>query len=290
MSDYVLFTDSTSDITEAMANEMELQVIPFHFVMNGKNYAFTLDQKDMKISTFYERLRNGETSTTAQINAEEFKDWFRPVLQAGKDILYVAFSSGLSGTCHNATIAAKELMEEFPERRLEIFDSLCASMGEGLLAYLVAKKRKAGASLGEAMAFLQETRLHLSHWFTVADLNHLKRSGRLSAGAALVGTMLGIKPVLHVDNEGHLTAVSKVRGRKASLDGLVKQMAETRLPGEDQTVFISHADSLDDAKYVAEEIRTRFGISQIYINFIGPVVGAHAGPGTVALFFLGEHR
>ncbi|MCI9116537.1 MAG: DegV family protein [Acutalibacter sp.] len=175
-------------------------------------------------------------------------------------------------------------------RRVEVFDSLAASMGEGLLVYLAAQQQKAGLTLDQLLEWLKENVLHLCHWFTVDDLNHLKRGGRVSAATALVGTMLGIKPVLHVDDEGHLIPVSKVRGRKQSLDELVRKMAETALDPAGQTVFISHGDCLADAQYVEKRVRETLGVKKFYINFIGPVIGAHSGPGTVALFFLGQHR
>lgn len=212
------------------------------------------------------------------------------MLAEGEDVLYIAFSSGLSGTCQSAFIAKQQLEEQFPGRRVEVFDSLAASMGEGLLVYLAAQQQKAGLTLDQLLAWLKENVLHLCHWFTVDDLNHLKRGGRVSAATALVGTMLGIKPVLHVDDEGHLIPVSKVRGRKQSLDELVRKMAETVLDPAGQTVFISHGDCLADAQYVEKRIRETLGVKKFYINFIGPVIGAHSGPGTVALFFLGQHR
>lgn len=239
---------------------------------------------------FYNKLRAGVMSTTTQVNSEEFIQVFTPVLEAGDDILYIAFSSGLSGTCQSAHLAKKELEQKFPGRRIEVFDSLCASMGEGLLVYHAATRKNNGASLDEVLAWLKENVLHLCHWFTVDDLNHLKRGGRVSTATALVGTMLGIKPVLHVDDEGHLIPVSKVRGRKQSLDALVKKMEETAIDPQDQVIFISHGDCLEDAKYVARQVREKLGVKDVKINFIGPVIGAHSGPGTVALFFLGSSR
>ena len=205
-------------------------------------------------------------------------------------MLYIAFSSGLSGTYQSAVLAREELKQRFPDRRLEVFDSLCASMGEGLLVYHAAKLRQAGKSLDEVLAWLKENVLNLCHWFTVDDLNHLKRGGRVSTATALVGTMLGIKPVLHVDDEGHLIPVSKVRGRKQSLDALVRRMEDTVLDPADQMVFISHGDCLEDAQYVERQIREKLGVQQVKLGFIGPVIGAHSGPGTVALFFLGKER
>lgn len=290
MGKYVIFTDSCCDISEQMSQDINVRVIPLKFIMDNVTYAFTLDEKEMKTKDFYRLLREGKQSTTAQINTEEFIAAFEPVLEEGLDVLYIAFSSGLSGTCQSAGIAARELNEKYPDRKVVIQDSLAASMGHGLLVYLTAKKRDEGLGLEELVAYLSDITPKLAHWFTVDDLNHLKRGGRVSAGAALVGTMLSIKPVLHVDDEGHLIPVSKVRGRKSSLDALVSKMEETAVDPADQTVFISHGDCIEDAKYVENEIRRRLGTKNFYINFIGPVIGAHSGPGTVALFFLASHK
>ena len=229
-------------------------------------------------------------STTTQVNSEEFLHVFTPLLEGGEDVLYIAFSSGLSGTCQSAVLARNELKKRFPNRRLEVFDSRCASMGEGLLVWHAAKLRQQGKSLEEVLAWLKENVLRLCHWFTVDDLNHLKRGGRVSTATALVGTMLGIKPVLHVDDEGHLIPVSKVRGRRQSLDSLVKHMQETAMDPAGQMVFISHGDCLEDARYVEEQVRQRLGVQEVRVGYIGPVIGAHSGPGTVALFFLGKER
>ncbi len=290
MAEYQIVTDSTTDISPNMIAELGLHVIPLCYIMEGKTLHNIPGGGEMDEHTFYEKLRGGETSTTAQINTEEFIQQFTPFLEAGKDVLYLAFSSGLSGTCQSAMIAAKDLKDKFPQRRIEVFDTLCASMGEGLLVYHAAMQKKEGKSIDEVLTWLQENVLKLCHWFTVDDLNHLKRGGRVSAATALVGTMLGIKPVLHVDDEGHLIAMSKVRGRKASLDALVRKMEETVISPETQTVFISHGDCLEDAEYVESQVREKLGVSDIHINYIGPVIGAHSGPGTVALFFLGTKR
>lgn len=290
MSTYKIITDTTVDITPSMANELDLAVVPFTFIMNGVNYESSLDYKSMKVTEFYDRLRKGEMSTTAQINSEVFIEFFKPVLEKGQDLLYICFSSGLSGTYQSAQIARSELAEQYPDRKIYVFDSLSASMGQGLLVYLAAKMKEKGSSIDEVYEWLKRDTLKLCHWFTVEDLNHLKRGGRVSAGTALVGTMLGIKPVLHVDNEGHLVNVSKVRGRKQSLDALVNKMEETAINPAEQTVFISHGDSLEDAKYVEKQIRDRLGVTKFHINHIGPVIGAHAGPGTIALFFVGTER
>jgi len=290
MAEYQIVTDSTTDITAEMIKELDLQVIPLCYTMDGKTYHNVPGGGEMTDHEFYEKLRSGKMSTTAQINSEEFTANFTPLLEQGKDILYLAFSSGLSGTCQSALLAKKELEGKFPGRRVEVFDTLCASMGEGLLVYHAAMLKKSGKSMDEVLDWLKENVLRLCHWFTVDDLYHLKRGGRVSAATALVGTALGIKPVLHVDDEGHLINVAKARGRKKSLDALVDHMAETAIEPQDQTVFISHGDCLEDAQYVERQVRDRLGVKDIRVNFIGPVIGAHSGPGTVALFFLGKKR
>lgn len=287
---YKIVTDSTIDLTQKMIEELELTVISLRFTIDGKSYKDKSDMSEMSTETFYAKLREGKMSTTSQINADEFTRTFEPILEAGEDVLYIAFSSGLSGTCQSAYIARDELKEKYPERKIYVFDSLCASMGEGLLVYQAALLKRAGTDIDSLYKWLGENVLKLCHWFTVDDLNHLKRGGRVSTTAALVGTMLGIKPVLHVDDEGHLIPVSKVRGRRQSLDALVQKMAETAIHPDEQTIFISHGDCLKDAEYVAEQVRSKFGVKNIQINFIGPVIGAHSGPGTVALFFFGTQR
>lgn len=290
MDTYVLMTDSTCDLTAEMAKELDVEVIPFNFIMDGNTYAGELDYREMPIEEFYSKLRNGSMSTTSQINSEEFTSRFEPYLKEGKDVLYIAFSSGLSGTCQSAMIAKRDLEEKYPGRKIEIFDSLCASMGQGLFVYHAAKKRQAGSGISELMGWMKDNVMGLAHWFTVDDLNFLKRGGRVSTATAVLGTMLGIKPVLHVDDEGHLVPVSKVRGRKQSLDALVKKMEETVVDPKDQVVFVSHGDSLEDAQYVAKEVKRKFKPKEIHINYIGPIVGGHSGPGTIALFFLATGR
>lgn len=290
MREYALITDSTCDLPQKIVDELDIYVVNLSFIMDGKSYAGTLDSREMPITDYYAKLRAGGSSSTAQINSEEFIREFEPILQGGRDILYIAFSSGLSGTCQSAMIARKELEEKYPQRRVVVFDSRCASMGQGLLVYQAGKQRQGGADLDALHGWLKAHVLKVAHWFTVDDLNFLKRGGRVSTATALVGTMLGIKPVLHVDDEGHLIPATKVRGRKQSLDQLVKKMEETAVNPASQTVMISHGDCREDADYVAAEIKRKLGTKDFLINFIGPVVGAHSGPGTVALFFMAGGR
>ena len=289
MAEYVIFTDSTTDLTPELVAEMDVQVLPMRFMLDGKEYRNYPDNRELSPKEFYDKLRAGSMSTTSQINSAAFIEAFTPVLEAGKDILYVAFSSGLSGTYQSACLAAEDLREQFPERTIECVDTLQASMGEGLVAYAAAMLKKDGMSLAELAAWLRENVQRFCAWFTVDDLMFLKRGGRLSGVAAVAGTLLGIKPVLHVDPDGHLIAMEKVRGRKASLDGLVRHFETSAENHADQTVFISHGDCLEDCQYVADKIKA-FDVKRICIGTIGPVIGAHSGPGTVALFFTGSPR
>ena len=290
MEDYVLFTESTCDLTPELAQEMDIQVLPMTFSLDGQSYRNYPDNREMSPKTFYDKLRNGSMSTTSQVAISDYENAFTPFLEQGKDILYLAFSSGLSGTYQASKVAIEELQQRFPDRRMISIDSLQASMGEGLFAYTLAAMRKSGASMDEVAAFATENTQRFCAWFTVNDLMFLKRGGRLSGAAAVAGTLLGIKPVLHVDPEGHLIAMEKVRGRRASLDALVKHFEATADKNYDEmTVFVSHGDCLEDCQYVVDKIKAH-GVKRVCIGDIGPVIGAHSGPGTVALFFLGGPR
>ena len=290
MQDYIIMTDSCCDLTDQMARELELEVLPLTMTMDGEEYPNTLDGRYITNEEFYKRLRAGKTSTTAAANVGQFEDAMRAVLGRGQDILCLCFSSALSTTYQSAVIAAENVAPDFPERTIRVIDTLSASRGQGLLVYLAAQKKKEGLTLSQLGDWVEDNKLHICHWFTVDDLNHLKRGGRVSAAAALFGTMLSIKPVLHVDDTGHLVPVSKTRGRKASLLALVDRMAESAIDPAGQTIFISHGDCEADAEFVADEVRRRFGVQDIHINYVGPVIGNHSGPGTLALFFLGSRR
>ena len=290
MRDYILMTDSCCDMTAQLAEELDLTVLPLSLEMGGATYRNYLDGREIGFSDFYRRARAGELATTSAISVGDFEAAMRPVLESGKDILCLCFSSALSTTYQSAVIAAQEMQEVYPEGTVYVVDTLCASLGQGLLAHLCARQKQAGKSLEELRDYAEATKGSICHWFTVDDLNHLKRGGRISAATALFGSMLSIKPVLHVDDGGHLVAVSKSRGRRASLTALVDRMEQTAIEPAKQTVFISHGDCLEDAQFVAGEIRRRMGVEDIRINYIGPVIGNHAGPGTVALFFVGTKR
>ena len=290
MREFVIMTDSCCDLSAAMAAELELSVLPLSLHMGGAVYRNWLDGRDIGFPEFYSRVRGGENATTAAVSVGDFETEMRKILSSGRDLLCVSFSSALSATYQSASIAAEELRTEFPEAEICVVDSLCASLGQGLLVWLCAQERKKGRSLAEVRDFAEAVKGRICHWFTVDDLNHLKRGGRISAATALFGTMLSIKPVMHVDDGGRLIPMETCRGRRASLLALVNEMEKTAPEPERQTVFISHGDCLADAEFVAEEIRRRFGTRDIHINYVGPVIGSHSGPGTVALFFTGSPR
>ena len=287
---YKIITDSTIDMDHKMIEELGLTVVPLRFTIDGKTYKDKADLSDMPTETFYAKLREGKMSTTSQINADEFTRVFEPVLQGGEDVLYIAFSSGLSGTCQSAFIARDELKEKYPERKIYVFDSLCASLGEGLLVYHAAMLKRAGTDIDSLYKWLGENVLKLCHWFTVDDLMYLKRGGRISATTAVLGTVMQIKPVMHMDNDGHLANVTKARGRKGSLIALAEKALTTSTDLPSQTMFICHGDCYDDAKFGADYIRERSKVQDIIINYVGPVIGSHTGPGVVSVFFLGTER
>ena len=290
MSEYVLITDSSADLSQEMVQELGVTVLPLSFTIQGKTYRNYPDNREMDLPLFYDMLRAGELATTSAVNVAEYTQAVEPILQEGKDVLILAFSSGLSSTYQASVLAAGELQEKYPDRKIYTVDTLCASLGQGLLVYLAAQEQRKGKSIEEVRDWAEETKLHLCHQFTVDDLHFLKRGGRISATTAVVGSMLQIKPVLHVDNEGHLINIGKARGRQASLKALVDKMEKTVTEEGRKTVFISHGDCRKDAVTVADMVRERFGTQDIRINFVGPVIGAHSGPGTLALFYLGTER
>ncbi len=290
MRDYVIITDSSCDLPADLAKELELEVIPLTVTVNGKIYTNYLDEREIPSPVFYNFLREKQPATTSAANVQQFLNVMDSILSTGKDVLYLGFSSALSGTYSAGRIAADELRGKYPDRKIITVDTLCASLGQGLFVFKCAKLRSMGKDIDEVASWAEENRLSLCHWFTVDDLHHLKRGGRISAATAIIGTTLGIKPVMHVDNEGRLIAVGKVRGRKASIKALVEHMAETAIEPGKQDIFISHGDCVEDAKYLAELIKDRFNVKRVLINPVGPVIGAHSGPGTLALFFVGSKR
>ena len=290
MRDYVLLTDSCCDLSAEMAAKLGVEILPLSLEMGGKSYRNYPDGRDIGFQEFYTRLRAGELATTSAVNVAAYTDTVEPLLQAGKDVLILAFSSGLSTTCNSAEVAAEELRERYPQRKLYVVDTLCASLGQGLLVWLAAREQKKGRTIEEVRDWAEAHKQAVCHQFTVQDLKFLKRGGRITATTAVLGSMLQIKPLLHVDQEGRLTAVGKARGRHASLKALVDKMEKTVTEEGRKTVFISHGDCRKDAVTVADMVRERFGTQDIRINFVGPVIGAHSGPGTLALFYLGTER
>ena len=264
---FQIVTDSSCDLPQAMADELDLAVLPLHVHIGEETYANYLDGREIGFHDFFNRIASGEKATTSAVNVEEFKVVMEQKLQEGLDILFIGFSSGLSTTYQSGAIACQELQEKYPERRLIAIDSLCASIGEGLLVYLAAKKQQSGASMDEVADFVRD-----------------------DAATALVGTVLQIKPVMHMDDAGTLKNVTKARGRKAALKALAQRLADTATDPADQTVFICHGDCLDDAEYTAEQIRALVPVKDIIINYVGPVIGAHTGPGVISIFFVGTHR
>ena len=288
MDNYVIYTDSACDIAPEMLEEwgVKFTQLTFMFQEEDKQYSnYELSGKE-----FYQRMRDGKVAKTSAINIATFKEDFSKVLAEGNDLLYIAFSSGLSTTYNSANIAAEELREEYPDRKIITVDTLSASAGMGLLLYLTVQKKNEGASIEQAAQFALNNRLNLCHWFTVDDLVYLKRGGRVSPTVAFVGGLLGIKPIMHMDNEGKLINMFKARGRKAAIQAIADKYGELSLTPTQGTVFISHGDCIDDAKALADIIKKTYGINVQLFADIGPVIGAHSGPGTLALFFLGKER
>lgn len=287
MNDYVILTDSSCDLPDDIVKKYQLEILQLDFIVEGEG-SFHNDQAD--IEEVYSKLRNGANIKTSAANISQASEAIEALFNQKKDILYLGFSSGLSSTYQTVYMAGQELMEEYPERKMISVDTLAASMGQGLLVYKACQAKDSGKSLEENAQYIEEIKLKLCHWFTVDDLFFLKRGGRISGVTATVGTMLSIKPILHVDDEGHLINVSKVRGRKAAITELANRMEKLAVHPEDQDIFISHGDCIEDAEKLASIIKEWFGNDRITISYVGPVIGAHSGPGTLALFFLGEHR
>lgn len=288
MADFVIYTDSGCDISPALLSDWGVgcSSLTFRFEDEDREYS----NNDMTVQTFYDRMRAGGIAKTAAINIGNFLDAFESILQQGQDILYLGFSSALSTTYNSAVIAAKQLAAQYPERRVITIDTLSASAGQGMLVYLAKEKKLQGASLDETAAYVEDCKLRISHWFTVDDLEYLKRGGRVSPTVAFLGNALGIKPVLHVDTNGRLINISKIRGRKKALAALADKYTELAANPGSGVIFISHSDCLQDAEYLSELLRERHGVSVQLTTDIGTVIGAHTGPGTVALFFVGKER
>lgn len=289
MKDFVITTDTTCDLPKEYLKQHNIKVAPLYFSFDNIIYG---DKNDMEPKEFYDKMRSGIMPTTMAVNPDTAKNIFTDLLDKGYDILHIAFSSALSGSCSVAETVARDLCDEIPGAKIKVIDSLCASLGEGLLVHKAVKMKEEGKSLDEIVDWLDNNKLNLCHIFTVDDLHHLHRGGRVSKTTAIIGTLVHVKPVLHVNNEGRLVPLNNVRGRKKALIALVDQM-EKRLSGfedKNDTVFISHGDCITDAEYVASLIKERFGINDILINLVSPTIGTHSGPGTIALFFMGSPR
>ena len=289
MDGYVITTDNNSDLPEEFYQKYQVGCTYLSYSIDGQTYT---KEDFLPTAEFYARMRAGAMPTTAQVNPEAARALMEPYLIEGKDILHIAFSSGLSGSYASCCVAAEDLSEKYPQRKILVVDSLCASLGQGLLVYHAVKLKEAGKSMEEVVQWLESHRKNLVHLFTVDDLDHLHRGGRVSKATAIVGGMLNIKPVLHVDDEGKLVAIGKVRGRKKSLQALVDGMQERigLYASSCDTIFISHGDCEADARYVEKKVKDIYPIQTVIINYVGATIGAHSGPGTVALFFLGDVR
>ena len=290
MSKFIILTDSSCDLPAAMADEMQLEVLPLTVYVENDSYRNYLDGREIGFKDFYQRLRTTNNVKTSAVNQAQFLEIIEPLAAAGNDVLYLGFSSGLSGTFNAGALAVNELSEKYPERRIYAVDTLCASLGQGLIVYLCWQQQQAGKSIDEVRDYAEKIKLNVCHWFTVDDLMFLKRGGRVSAATAIVGSMLSIKPVMHVDNEGHLIKVDTARGRKASIRALVAEMEKRGTDLAGQHIFISHGDCEEDARYLANLVREKFGVKDVTINYVGPVIGAHSGPGTLAAFAVCTHR
>ena len=290
MSDFVILTDSSCDLPAKMVEELGVEVISLSLEIDGKEFTNEFAKSKLSVPGFYQLLRNGQVAKTSAANIGQFVLIMEPMLKAGKDILYLGFSSGLSATYNSGCNAARELCAQYPDRKIYAVDTLCASLGQGMLVYNAALKQKEGATLEEVRDYVEANKLKLCHWFTVDDLHFLKRGGRISPTTAIVGSLLNIKPVLHVDDEGHLISISKVRGRKAAVKALADHCASGAVNPKEQTMFICHGDCEEDAKTLAKMIKMELGVKEIIIDYTGPVIGSHSGPGTLALFYFGNSR
>ena len=288
MSEYIIMTDSTVDLPkEYLIEELQVPYIPLSYIMDGVTYE---DMSGLSGKEFFDKIRAGSLPTTSQVNPEQAKKALEPYVKEEKDILFIGFSSALSGTFNSIRMAAEELMEEYPERKIITVDSLCACLGEGLLVYKAVQLKRAGKSLEEVAKWTEENKLHICHNVAIDDLNHLHRGGRVSKTAAIMGTMIQIKPIIHMNDNGELHVIGKQRGRKKALQHIVNMAVEQSKGWENDIIMITHGDCEEDAQYVAKLVREKMGIENILINCIGSVIGSHTGPGVVAVFCMGEKR
>lgn len=288
MNKFIIYADSACDIDNEILSGWGVKRCELSLMFNDSEKEYL--NNEINPTDFYNEMRQGKTAKTSAINTQKFIDVFEKELQDGKDVVYIAFSSGLSTTYNSGVAAAEELKEKYPERKVLVVDSLAASAGYGMLLYLSAKQKDAGATPEEIVKYVEDNRLKIAHWFTVADLVYLKRGGRVSPTVAFVGGVLGIKPILHVDNEGHLISVSKVRGRRAAIAELAQKFGDGADKAAQQTVYISHGDCIEDAEILSDILKKEYGVKTEIITYVGPVIGAHAGPGVLAIFFIANER
>lgn len=287
MSDYVITVNSTVDLPKEWLGERGVPVVPLKYTIDGKTYE---DMNGLSSREFFRKLREGKMAVTSQVNPDEAKAALEPYLREGKDILHLGFSSALSGTLNSMRIAGEELKEEYPDRKIIVIDTLCACLGEGLILYYALKRKSEGKTIEETAKWVEENKLHVCHNVTIDDLEHLHRGGRISKTVAVLGGMVKIKPMIHMDDAGALQVIGKERGRKKALGKIVETAAEQSKGWENDIIMITHGDCIEDAEYVAELVREKMGIDNILINNIGTVIGSHTGPGVVAVFCMGEKR
>lgn len=290
MSNYIIVTDSSIDLSAQMAEELQLHVVPLSVLLDGKHYTNYLDWREISPKEFYDAMRAGASSTTSAPNVDQFTTVMEEGLSQGKDVLYIGFSSGLSGTFNAGRLAAEQLQEQYPDRKIYAIDTLCAAAGEGMLCYYAAKMRDEGKTIEEVRGWVLDNMMKVNHWVTVDDLKYLRRGGRISATTAVVGTMLNIKPIIKVDDNGKLESVGKVRGRKAAIKTLFEHAQNEAVDPQNQVMFINHADCEDEAVYLADMLKKQLQVKDVVINGLGPVIGSHTGPGLLVVFFFGEHR
>lgn len=287
MRDYVITVNSTVDLPKEWLAERNVPVVPLRYTIDGQTYE---DMDGLSSEEFFQKLREGKMAVTSQVNPEEAKEALEGFVKEGKDVLHLAFSSALSGTCNSMKIAAEELMEEYPGSKVIVIDTLCACLGEALLLYKALKQKESGKTLEETAKWVEENKLHICHNVTVDDLNHLHRGGRVSKATAVLGTMVQIKPIIHMDNNGALQVIGKERGRKKALNKIVDMAVKQAEGWDNDIIMITHGDCIEDAEYVASLVRQKMGIDNILINNIGTVIGSHTGPGVVAVFCMGNER
>lgn len=287
---FCIITDSSANLTTKLIKNKKIEVISLTYIIGETEYLSYIPKKETDYKSFYDLLRAKEHVKTSLVSYERVEEAVKAAFDKGEDVLYISFASSLSGSCGIAGRCIDDLKEQYPDRKAILVDSLCASMGQGLYVCYAADKRDSGATLEETAKYLEDIKMNIVHLFTVDDLFYLKRGGRLSGATAIVGTLLGIKPLLHMDNEGKLVSYGKTRGRKNSINELIDRMGETGIDLSSQTVFVAHADCVEDAEYAAEQIKTRYGVKKIVINYIDQVIGSHSGPGTLAIFYVGTER